>query len=71
MATLNIGDRTIRTALKKGGFNKDHVEGELRGNHGKQKKLNPEIVSLVTYHINEFPRIESHNKQQDNILMVL
>lgn len=30
MATLNIGDRTIRTALKKGGSNKEYVEGELR-----------------------------------------
>lgn len=60
MATLNIGDRTIRTALKKGGYNKEYVEGELRGNHGKQKKLSPDIVTLVTNHINEFPRVESH-----------
>lgn len=58
MATLNIGNKTIRTALKKCG--EHDVEGELRGNHGKQRKLCPEIVNLVSKHINEFPRVESH-----------
>ncbi|KAF0748480.1 Uncharacterized protein FWK35_00017839 [Aphis craccivora] len=52
MVTQNVGNRTIRTTLKKGGYNKEYVEGELRGNRGKQKKLSPDIVTLVTNHIN-------------------
>lgn len=46
MATLNIGDRTIRTALKKSGFNKEYIESELRENHGKQRKLSAEIGKI-------------------------
>lgn len=34
---LSIGDRITRTALKK--CEEHDVEGELRGNHGKQRKL--------------------------------
>lgn len=60
MATLNIGDRFLRTAILKGGRTTDFVEGDLRGKHKNQKKLEPAIINQICEHINSFPRIESH-----------
>lgn len=60
MATLNIRDRFVRTALLKGGRTTNFVEGDLRGKHGNNKKLAPETVNQICDHINSFARIESH-----------
>lgn len=60
MATLNIGDRFIRTALKKGGRTTNFIEGDLRGKHDNKKKLDPELINKICEHINSFPRTESH-----------
>lgn len=59
MATLCISDKFIRTFIKKynGG---DFTLKDLREKHGKQKTLDPELVTKIKNHINSFPRIESH-----------
>jgi len=45
MATLNIGDRFVKTALLKGGRTNNFSEGDLRGKHENKKKLDPEIIN--------------------------
>lgn len=58
-ATLDINDRPIRTALMKKndtGF----IAGDMRGKHGKQPTVDPEIKESVRRFINSIPRIESH-----------
>lgn len=59
MATLGKSDKFIRTTIKKsscGGF----TLNDLRGKHGNQKSLDPELVTGIKNHIHSFPRIESH-----------
>lgn len=58
MSTLCIGDRFIRTSLAKNNMQLSLVD--MRGKHGKQKKLDPQILKSIVDHINSFPRIESH-----------
>lgn len=59
MSTLDIGDTVLRNAQKKiscEGF----IEGEKRGKHGKQRKLEESIKNSVRQHIESIKRIESH-----------
>jgi len=58
MATLFIGDKFIRTTIKKSSKG-NFILNDLRGKHGIQKSLNPELVTGIKNHINIFPRIES------------
>ncbi|CAH1108983.1 unnamed protein product [Psylliodes chrysocephalus] len=58
-ATLDITDQPIRTALIKeteSGF----LDGDKRGRHGNQPKVDPEIKDSVRNFINAILRIESH-----------
>lgn len=58
-ATLDINDRPIRTVLMKKnetGF----LTNDLRGKHGKQPTVDPEIKDSVKKFIDAIPRIESH-----------
>ena len=58
-ATLGINDRPIRTALTKKndtGF----LEADLRGKHGKQPTVDPEVKDSVRQFIKSVQRIESH-----------
>ncbi|KAF0711859.1 Uncharacterized protein FWK35_00031019 [Aphis craccivora] len=59
MATLCISDKFIRTTIKKSSGG-DFTLKDLRGKHGKQKTLDPKLVTEIKNHINSFPRIESH-----------
>lgn len=59
MATLDINERTIKTALAKkteAGF----VAEDRRGKHGNHPSVDPEIKESVRKFINKIPRVESH-----------
>lgn len=52
MATSNIKDRFIRTAILKGGRTNDFVQGDLRGKHVVAVFLVPRC-DLIEYFIEE------------------
>lgn len=57
--TLALNDRPISTAISKKtetGF----IQTELRGKHGKQRTVEPDVYESVKRFINTIPRIESH-----------
>lgn len=54
-----MNDRVIKTALSKK-TDLGVIEGELRGKHGNQPTIDPQIRQSVLDFINSIPRIESH-----------
>ncbi|KAL4091306.1 hypothetical protein QTP88_026009 [Uroleucon formosanum] len=67
-STLDLNDRVIKTALSKK-TELGVIEGELRGKHGNQPTIDPQIKQSVLDFINSIPRIESHYlraQQQEN-----
>ncbi|XP_074040410.1 uncharacterized protein [Leptinotarsa decemlineata] len=58
-STLDINDRPIRTALIKKTDN-GFLEPEMRGKHGKQPTIDPELKNSVGQFIEAIPRVESH-----------
>jgi len=54
-----LNDRVIKTALSKK-TELGVIEGELRGKHGNQPTIDPQIKQSVLDFINTIPRIESH-----------
>lgn len=58
-STLDLNDRVIKTALSKK-TELGVIEGELRGKHGNQPTIDPQIKQSVLDFINTIPRIESH-----------
>lgn len=60
--TLGIADRTLRTVIENK-TNDDYLgvaPSDKRGKHGKQHKIDPEVLESVRIHINSISRIESH-----------
>lgn len=57
--TLDLNNRVIKTALSKK-TELGVIEGELRGKHGNQPTIDPQIKQSVLDFINTIPRIESH-----------
>ncbi|XP_060810179.1 uncharacterized protein LOC106142604 isoform X1 [Amyelois transitella] len=57
--TLAINDRPIATALAKK-TESGLIDEELRGKHGKQRTIEPEVYDGVKNFINAIPRVESH-----------
>ncbi|KAF2879968.1 hypothetical protein ILUMI_26201 [Ignelater luminosus] len=55
--TLAITDRMIRTTIAK--IQNGLLNEERRGQHGKQRKLNPAIEESIGKHIESFSQIES------------
>lgn len=58
-STLDITDRmiyTIQTKTNESGF----LLEDLRGKHGKHKKLSTQLLDDIRKHIDSIPRIESH-----------
>lgn len=58
-STLDLNDRVIKTALSKKSES-GIIEGELRGKHGNQPTIDPQVKQSVIDFINSLPRIESH-----------
>lgn len=59
--TLNINDRPIRTVLeKKNQVANILLQQDLRGKHGKQKKIDPTIREAIRHFIDTIPKIESY-----------
>ncbi|CAG9816980.1 unnamed protein product [Phaedon cochleariae] len=58
-STLDLNDRVIKTALSKKSES-GVIEGELRGKHGNQPTIDPQVRRSVIDFINSIPRIESH-----------
>lgn len=58
-STLDLNDRVITTALSKK-TESGMIEGEMRGKHGKQPTIDPQVKDSVKDFINSIPRIESH-----------
>jgi len=58
-STLDLNDRVIKTALSKK-TELGVIEGELRGKHGNQPTIDPQIKQSVLDFINTIPWIESH-----------
>lgn len=56
-STLGINDRPIALVKKN---DKGFLEAEMRGKHGKQPTIDPEIKNSVRKFIEAIPRIESH-----------
>ncbi|KAF2896723.1 hypothetical protein ILUMI_09452 [Ignelater luminosus] len=59
-STLDITDRPIRTVIDKKSQVGGMVLTDLRGKHGKHRKLDHGIKDGIRRHINSIPRIESH-----------
>lgn len=59
--TLDINDRPIRTVLTKQNKVADTLlEDDLRGKHGKQKKVSEVVRNGIKQFIQNIPKIESH-----------
>lgn len=58
--TFDLSDRAIRTTFEKTDKSTGVLSLEMRGKHGKDQKLDKELVKSAKDHIEKIPRIPSH-----------
>ncbi|CAG4992700.1 unnamed protein product [Parnassius apollo] len=58
--TLGITQRIIRSVIDGKARNDGFTPPDQRGKHGKQCKLQPEVIQAVKDHIESIPKVESH-----------
>lgn len=58
--TLVISNKPLRTVIENKFASTSVIPTDKRGKHGKQSKLDAEIIQSVRDHINSIPRMESH-----------
>lgn len=58
--TFDLSDRAIRTTFEKTDHSTGVLSLEMRGKHGKDRKLDKELVKSAKVHIEKIPRIPSH-----------
>ncbi|CAG4956054.1 unnamed protein product [Parnassius apollo] len=58
--TLGITQQIIRTVIDGKARNDGFTPPDQRGKHGKQCKLQPEVIQAVKDHIESIPKVESH-----------
>lgn len=58
--TLAISNKPLRTVIENKFASISVIPTDKRGKHGKQSKLDAEIIQSVCDHINSIPRMESH-----------
>ncbi|CAG9814696.1 unnamed protein product [Phaedon cochleariae] len=58
--TFGNTERTIRTFIQSIVSDNGMIPQDKRGKHGRQMKIDQEILESVRFHINSIPRVESH-----------
>lgn len=58
--TFGITERTIRTVIQSIVSDNGMIQQDKCGKHGRQIKIDQEILESVRFHINSIPRVESH-----------